>query len=331
MATEKNIIIKQFNGTDYDALYPKTTADQIENVYTENQILSSDTVTKYKLPSGSLPDAVFNKLLEAMPWTLIQEYKTAGSYTWTAPDLYGGASYKIGVYMVGGGGSGGAGGLEAGGSFASEASGGASGYGANIILTVTPGQEIAGVVGIGGASVITSASSSINYAGNTGGTTSFNGVTVLGGEGGKIAYSSSYAWARGANGGQGSDGTSVYRYRNVPIGTYTPQPVYGSCPTMTSDNSIGGSSQSPRESQNQFDPTMVTLSAGGAAVYNNKWCQQIKPMPDGSKGGDGAAEIGGTAARAENATGNGNGGGAAYVGRSGAGSPGMILIYAKAV
>lgn len=321
MATEKNIIMKQFNGTDYDALYPKTTADQIENVYTENQVLSSDTVTKYKLPSGSLPDAVFNKLLEAMPWTLIQEYKTAGSYTWTAPDLYGGASYKIGVYMVGGGGSGGAGGVDS-----VNASGGASGYGLNIILTVTPGQQIAGVVGAGGASV---ASSSRNYAGNTGGTTSFNGVTVSGGEGGLIGTDSAN-YPKGANGGQGSDGTYNYKFRNSPLETYAPHAVYGSCQTMSYGGSIGwafgGSSQSPRESQNQFDSTMITLSAGGAAVYNNNWCQQIKPMPDGTKGGNGAANT-----NAENATGNGNGGGAVYVGRSGAGSPGMILIYAKAV
>ena len=29
MATEKNITMKQFNGTDYDTLYPKTIASQI--------------------------------------------------------------------------------------------------------------------------------------------------------------------------------------------------------------------------------------------------------------------------------------------------------------
>ena len=32
MGVEKNIIMKQFNGTDYDILYPKTTADQISGV-----------------------------------------------------------------------------------------------------------------------------------------------------------------------------------------------------------------------------------------------------------------------------------------------------------
>ena len=32
MATTKNIIMKQFNGTDYDTLYPKTKVEQVENL-----------------------------------------------------------------------------------------------------------------------------------------------------------------------------------------------------------------------------------------------------------------------------------------------------------
>ena len=32
MATTKNIIMKQFNGTDYDTLYPKTNVEQVENL-----------------------------------------------------------------------------------------------------------------------------------------------------------------------------------------------------------------------------------------------------------------------------------------------------------
>ena len=32
MATTKNITMKQFNGTDYDTLYPKTDVKQIENL-----------------------------------------------------------------------------------------------------------------------------------------------------------------------------------------------------------------------------------------------------------------------------------------------------------
>ncbi len=326
MVTEKNIIMRQFNGTDYDALYPKTTAEQIENVYTENQVLSSDTVTKYKLPSGSLPDAVFNKLLEAMPWTLIQEYKTAGSYTWTAPDLYGGASYKIGVYMAGGGGSGAAGQMNGAGTAIYGASGGASGYGKNVEMTVTPGQQIAAVVGTGGAS------KSGFSPGNAGGTTSFNNITVSGGSGGNAQNTHNFS-GFGADGGQGSDaclGTSESNAR-----------VYGSCVTKSYYYTPGGRSQSPRESQNRFDPSMVTLCAGGFASWNRTGTgfasQTIDAMPDGTKGGD-AATASNAVAKGENATGNGNGGGAAFIildtagtSISGAGSPGMILIYAKAV
>lgn len=324
MGVEKNIIMKQFNGTDYDILYPKTTADQIENVYTENQILSSGTTGKYQLPAGSLPDAVFNKLLEAMPWTLIQEYKTAGAYTWTAPDLYNGASYKIGVYMVGGGGSGAAGTQSSSGN-ESFGSGGASGYAKNLILTVTPAQQIACVVGAGGVC-------GDSFQSGNGGSTSFNNIVVSGGNGGNGPARDA---ADGADGGQGSDGGGR-KYTNASI----PDKIYGSCNTKSAFSSVtispGGRSQSPRESQNWFDTTMVTLCAGGYAG------QIIESMPDGTKGGNGIYSSGTEIVHGENATGNGNGGGAAFSaspssGTAGAGavggngSDGMILIYARAI
>lgn len=41
MASNKNITMRQFNGTDYDYLYPKTTTDQVsglyDNIYTKSQ------------------------------------------------------------------------------------------------------------------------------------------------------------------------------------------------------------------------------------------------------------------------------------------------------
>lgn len=37
MATNKNITMKQFNGVDYDTLYPKTIAAQIDDVYNKNE------------------------------------------------------------------------------------------------------------------------------------------------------------------------------------------------------------------------------------------------------------------------------------------------------
>ena len=55
MATTKNIIMKQFNGTDYDTLYPKTKVEQVENL-TPSSIgavaKSGDTMTgNLKVPS----------------------------------------------------------------------------------------------------------------------------------------------------------------------------------------------------------------------------------------------------------------------------------------
>ena len=38
MATNKNITMKQFNGVDYDTLYPKTIASQVDDVYSKNEV-----------------------------------------------------------------------------------------------------------------------------------------------------------------------------------------------------------------------------------------------------------------------------------------------------
>lgn len=249
----------------------------------------------------------------AAVWMLIAQYKAAGSYTWTVPA----GVTQIGVYMVGGGGSGAA--ANAG--TQGKASGGASGYGKNLTLTVTPGQNIPVVVGAGGAAVVNSG------AGKAGGTTSFNGVTVSGGEGGK--YDTGGGIAEGASGGQGSDVCSGRHYTN--------RELCAGASTISMSTVFGGRSQSPRVSQNQFDPSMVSLCAGGGQY------DTVVAMPDGTKGGDGAAGYANNASViGEDATGNGNGGGGAsnvsssgvgkgYTLRSGAGSPGMVLIYAKAV
>ena len=238
-------------------------------------------------------------------WTLVQEYRAAGKYTWTAPDLYGGASYKIGVYMVGGGG-GGAADRSSG-----SATGGAAGYGCNLTFDVSPGDTFQGVVGAGGGG-----GSYRDPDAPTGGTTSFNGHTIEGGLGG---HRSSGSVNNGADGGQGSTAS----YGRTPI------KMFGS----SGAGAEGGSSQSPTLSQNAFDRSMVTLCAGGYATSSRG--QVMIAMPDGTKGGNG--KVSASSITGEYATGNGNGGGAAYSSSStagvsgGAGSPGMVLIYAKAV
>ena len=62
MATTKNITMKQFNGTDYDTLYPKTVASQVDGVYSEQEVLANDTKTLYGLNNSSTPNDVFKKI-----------------------------------------------------------------------------------------------------------------------------------------------------------------------------------------------------------------------------------------------------------------------------
>ena len=56
MATMKNITMKQFNGTDYDTLYPKTKVEQVEGAYTQQQILANSTKTMFGLDENAVPD-----------------------------------------------------------------------------------------------------------------------------------------------------------------------------------------------------------------------------------------------------------------------------------
>ena len=58
MASEKNITMRQFNGVDYDTLYPKTKVEQVEGAYTQQQILADSTKRLYGLGSDAVPDDV---------------------------------------------------------------------------------------------------------------------------------------------------------------------------------------------------------------------------------------------------------------------------------
>ena len=62
MATNKNITMKQFNGTDYDTLYPKTIASQVDGVYNKTEILTAATAALYGLTGEAVPDDVFSLL-----------------------------------------------------------------------------------------------------------------------------------------------------------------------------------------------------------------------------------------------------------------------------
>lgn len=56
MATNKNITMKQYNGVDYDTLYPKTTPEQVGAVSYESQSLTDNQKTQARGNIGAAPD-----------------------------------------------------------------------------------------------------------------------------------------------------------------------------------------------------------------------------------------------------------------------------------
>ena len=221
--------------------------------------------------------------------------------------------------------------------------GGASGRTKTILMSVTPGNTIAVVVGAGGAS----ASTNTNYDeedGNAGGATSFNGVSAGGGGGGSGYVSSSRASLAGADGGQGS---------NAVLDTYAP--AMGTTGKISA--TISGAAivyQSGKtvscEAFNPFDYKRY-LGAGGsidAHIDGAPTTGEVETAPtldDGKSAGDGMIVTGSSDSansEAPAATGSGNGGGAAaivvyngsantYSAISGAGSNGAVFIYARGV
>ena len=62
MATNKNITMKQFNGTDYDTLYPKTIASQIPDVYSKTDTITATTLSQLGLSANKLPNDAFQQI-----------------------------------------------------------------------------------------------------------------------------------------------------------------------------------------------------------------------------------------------------------------------------
>ena len=62
MATDKLITMKQFNGTDYDTLYPKTIASQVDGVYNKQEVIKDTTKSMFGYGSSAIPDTIFQWL-----------------------------------------------------------------------------------------------------------------------------------------------------------------------------------------------------------------------------------------------------------------------------
>lgn len=248
----------------------------------------------------------------------IASYETAGSYQWTAPDLADGKAYKIGVMIIGAGGSGCADKTGTGSSQYNHCSGGASGYSRAIAKEVSPGEVITLVVGKGGARVSDSTDRTV---GKTGGTSSFDGVTALGGEGGdpvQDSGSTAVSVTLGACPGRSTHGgkrDGFFGMDRSDIDTYY-------------DSYLG----IPAQCFNPFEQKEILASGGGAYTAKTSSGSAGKggknPLT-GKGGGDGAYNISGNAT-ATAATEPGCGGGSASASgtaTSGAGADGAVYIY----
>lgn len=317
-------------------------------------LLADTTASLFGLTSAATPNQVLAKIPPGINtgWKLLQSYTTAGSFSWTAPALFGsGVKYKIGVLVIGGGGSGGAVSVARTRAdylnrFNSVASGGASGQTAALITEVTPNSNHAIVVGKGGeAGVVKSSSSSSPYAqGSNGGTSSFDSVTALGGEGGN------------STGGEGTSNTVVaggfgaqcssYSYTNYNPSQLNKNPFGGTIMSVnyhTSDDShfFGGI---PSMCINPFENKLI-LGAGGWARTEGIEATHGEGgkspyQSTGTAGGDGNAEVTSSSISAQDGGQPGCGGGAvAAFGStvstsrpavtSGAGADGAVYIYVQ--
>jgi len=304
---------------------------------------------------NATPNQAFRRLAKGFYWQQLQSYTTAGTYTWTVSDIYGdGQPYEIGVFEVGGGGSGGVihfsnattTNLSAG------ASGGGSGYSRTFYMMVTPGQNIAVVVGTGGAAVSrTYAGSTLGVsAGQNGNSSSFAAVSVDGGQGGPVRQntaSGNWLGATGANGAQGADAVSHYggdTPASAPGGGRNTFASLGLPATGSGSNLLArGGFVYPNQCMNPFTGDTL-LSAGGSTFIippsgvNAYVIQTAAPNISGSSPSV-VTTTTGTApnVKAPDATGNGNGGGAAGINSpggsptvtSGAGAAGMVKVYIR--
>lgn len=160
--------------------------------FTKANMLKDATAAMYGLTSTAVPDDVLAKIptVSNAGWKILKEWTTAGTYTWTVPNLFSGSSYEIGVLVIGGGGSGGVTG-----SYNFSAKGGLNGSSIYFLKQVSPNQTYSVVVGAGGSSVQAQTGSNTGAEGNNGGSSSFAGITADGGLGGTYGggnYSSSF-------------------------------------------------------------------------------------------------------------------------------------------
>lgn len=199
----------------------------------------------------TVSDALFKLAGANNALRLVQKYTEAGAYTWACP-----ADGDYIAYIIGGGGSGGIMTSRSTSNFYG-ASGGASGCVNVSRQTLTAGATKAVVVGAGGASMHIDTLNSVGAAsgtGNNGGTSSFDGVTADGGEGGPAAQS-------GGNQAFGGQPSAVAASSMSPIGA----PLAGG-KTVAGYNDIWGAQAAGIPMPADEDGLPIScLCAGGTA------------------------------------------------------------------
>lgn len=308
------------------------TTDVAENRINGMEIIKpifASTLEEYYIKNNKIE----NQFEDIIKKRLIAKFDKPGTFTWTPNQN----TKKVSVVIQGGGGAGGViitnYSKPTSGNCRGYAMGGGAGFVTHLLdIDVEGRQDIPIVIGEGGASASTStgtwstSADSSTAKGNAGGSSSFDGVIAEGGAGGTVlGYWSSTS--------------------------YTVPEISGGSTAHTKGNYSFANGQCVDNSQGQgfylkipFDIEKTLASAGGSytgvmvnSVPNETTIIQEGTETDFGKGGDAIVTAASTSVTGSDATGNGNGGGATMVIRlssdtfnatSGAGSPGMVLIYA---
>lgn len=271
-------------------------------------LLSDDAaaaVWRGDAPADPLPSQALERLASLI-WRPVAAYRTAGTHTFVVPDIFGGDAYLLGVLLMGGGGSGAA----STGAYSINA--GASGVLEQRVLRVGTdvniGDTVTVTVGAGGAAV-TASGTDDGESGAAGGSSSFGAlITAAGGEGGNISYNSTPSLPVGGQSPGAADGTAPF----------------GGVYAIIAGNSNSGHYPLSPCAINRFDSTDMHVYCGAGGDVRQSTVERA-----GGHAGAGAYQ----STPAGTATAPGDGGGACYntggTAKSGAGAPGLCLIYAR--
>ena len=268
----------------------------VGSAYSKANVLPDDVCSGLGIPTTAEPKDAFIAA-HKKSWRELTRITT--SQKWTVPD----GVYQIGVFIM----SGGQGGMadRSNDYYDIDVLGGNAGGIRCVIIDVTPGQQFNVVIGSGGVGQVEARLSNDSSYATPGGNTSFG------------EYS--------------ADGTNYHTYAetvnvsvNSPTGFHRP---------LTGDNKIA---LDLSRAGNIFDEKMVVGSAGGSvSIYEKNSTSKLGQPTESSLGKGGTPKfLNGSNVTAGNATGYGNGGGAALCiydyaesATGGKGSNGIVIIY----